>query len=122
MKQPRLIPLRFIRLRDAPHYLGMDKRLFNTLVRPYISEVPIEKQGIGFDIPQLNAWADKYFEQHARPPKKVINEEMAIKKPVATQPAKHNKKPLPHSLDDEFEKLLGTIYKKHGKTKRNTVS
>lgn len=33
---PPLAP-RFIRLRDAPHYLGMDKNRFNREVRPQLT-------------------------------------------------------------------------------------
>ncbi len=40
---------RFIRLRDAPHYLGMDKNRLNTEVRPLLMEIPIGEQGITFD-------------------------------------------------------------------------
>ena len=36
---------RIIRFRDAPHYLGMDRNRFNAEVRPYVTEVPIYKQG-----------------------------------------------------------------------------
>jgi len=37
---PPLAP-RFIRLRDAPHYLGMDKNRFNREVRPQLTTIPI---------------------------------------------------------------------------------
>ena len=40
---------RFIRFRDAPGYLGMDKDRFNAEVRPYLIEIPIGKQGVAFD-------------------------------------------------------------------------
>jgi hypothetical protein len=43
-----LIP-RFIRLRDAPSYLGMDKNRFNRDVRPLLAVIPIGTQGIAFD-------------------------------------------------------------------------
>jgi hypothetical protein len=32
---------RFIRLRDAPRYLGMDKNRFNREVRPALTNLPI---------------------------------------------------------------------------------
>lgn len=44
-----MIVPRFIRFRDAPTYLGMDKDRFNAEVRPYLIEIPIGKQGIAFD-------------------------------------------------------------------------
>ncbi len=40
---------RFIRLRDAPSYLGMDRNRFNRDVRPLLSAIPIGTQGIAFD-------------------------------------------------------------------------
>jgi hypothetical protein len=41
--------LRLIRLRDAPTYLGMDKNLFNTQVRPNLTQLPIGNHGVAFD-------------------------------------------------------------------------
>ena len=49
---------RFIRLRDAPTYLGMDRHSFNLHVRSYLTEIPIGKRGIGFDRLDLDAYAD----------------------------------------------------------------
>ena len=51
---------RFIRLRDAPQYLGMDKNRFNRDVRPHVTVIPIGTQGIAFDRVDLDAWADEY--------------------------------------------------------------
>ena len=47
-EQQRLLP-RIIRFRDAPFYLGMDRNRFNREVRPQLTQIPIGKQGIGFD-------------------------------------------------------------------------
>ncbi len=62
MMQPRLI-----RLRDAPTYLGMDKNRFNNEVRPLLTAIPIGKQGIAFDVLELNAWVDHYKSRNGRP-------------------------------------------------------
>jgi hypothetical protein len=51
---------RFIRLRDAPSYLGMDKNRFNRDVRPLLPAIPIGTQGIAFDRLDLDSWADDY--------------------------------------------------------------
>ena len=51
---------RVIRFRDAPRYVGMDRNLFNAEVRPYLTEIPIGKQGVGFDRLELDAWLDEY--------------------------------------------------------------
>ncbi len=51
---------RFIRLRDVPSYLGMDKNRFNRDVRPHLCAIAIGTQGIAFDRVDLDAWADEY--------------------------------------------------------------
>jgi hypothetical protein len=53
-------PPRFIRLRDAPSHLGMDKNRFNREVRPLLSAIPIGTQGIAFDRLDLDTWPDDY--------------------------------------------------------------
>ena len=53
-----IILARFIRLRDAPLYLGMDRNRFNDEVRPFLTVIPIGKQGIAFDRLDLDAWAE----------------------------------------------------------------
>jgi len=61
-----LLP-RLIRLRDAAHYLGMDRNRFNTEVRPFLTEVPIGRQGIAFDRLELDAWVEDYVSCNGRP-------------------------------------------------------
>ena len=58
---------RFIRLRDAPSYLGMDKNRFNRDVRPCLSAIPIGTQGIAFDRLDLDTWADDYKSRNGHP-------------------------------------------------------
>ncbi len=60
--QPRLI-----RLRDAPFYLGMDRNRFSREVRPYLTEIPIGKQGIAYDRLELDAWVEEYKICNGRP-------------------------------------------------------
>ncbi|WP_020483067.1 hypothetical protein [Methylomonas sp. MK1] len=57
---------RFIRIRDAPFYLGMDKNRFNTEVRPSLTEIKIGQQGIAFDRIELDAWADEYVRRFGK--------------------------------------------------------
>ncbi len=57
---------RFLRLRDAPNYVGMDRNRFNIEVRPHLVEVPIGKQGVAFDRYELDAWADRYIAGRGR--------------------------------------------------------
>ena len=62
----RYLP-RFVRLRDAPDYLGMDRNRFNRLVRPNLVVIPIGRQGIAFDRLDLDDWADQYKSRNGRP-------------------------------------------------------
>lgn len=57
---------RFIRMRDAPAYLGMDKNRFSKEVRIKLTEIPMGVQGIAFDRLELDAWADQYIERNGR--------------------------------------------------------
>ena len=66
---PAIAP-RILRFRDAPRYLGMDRNRFNTEVRPYLTEVPIGKQGVGFDRLELDAWFEDYKSRNGRPARK----------------------------------------------------
>ncbi len=68
---PKVQP-RIIRFRDAAFYLGMDRNRFNVEVRPYLTEVPIGKQGVGFDRLELDAWLDDYIARNGRPAQKGI--------------------------------------------------
>src|SRR5208283_4355778 len=60
---------RLIRLRNAATYLGMDKNRFNDEVRPFLVEIPIGKQGIGFDRLDLDVWFEEYKDRNGRPGK-----------------------------------------------------
>ncbi len=64
----QLLLRRFYRRRDAPLYLGMDRNRFDKEVRPYLTVIPIGKQGIAFDRLELDAWADHYESRNGRPP------------------------------------------------------
>jgi len=70
LRHAPLVQPRIIRFRDAPFYLGMDRNRFNAEVRPYLTEVPIGKQGIGFDRLELDAWLDDYIARNGRPAQK----------------------------------------------------
>src|ERR1700683_962548 len=61
-----LVP-RFIRVRDAPTYLGMDKNRFNREVRPLVPAIPIGTQGVAFDRLDLDSWADEYKSRNGHP-------------------------------------------------------
>ena len=63
----RTILPRLLRYRDAPSYVGMDRNRFNADVRPYLTEIPIGKQGIAFDRLELDAWVEDYKSRIGRP-------------------------------------------------------
>jgi predicted DNA-binding transcriptional regulator AlpA len=56
---------RILRAKQAPSYLGMSRDVFNKIVRPYVREFPIGKQGVAFDRNELDQWADAYIANHA---------------------------------------------------------
>jgi predicted DNA-binding transcriptional regulator AlpA len=64
--QVAILP-RLLRLRDVPAYLGMDRNRFNAEVRPYVTAIPIGRQGIAFDRLELDAWVDDYVSCNGRP-------------------------------------------------------
>jgi len=99
---------RIIRFQDAPRYLGMDRNRFNAEVRPHVAEIPIGKDGIGFDRHDLDAWADEYKRRNGRPA------------PIAGQKSPANEYPASSrrpeaglstssSLDGEFGEGLAQI-------------
>jgi hypothetical protein len=61
---------RVVRARDAPRYLGMDRNRFNAEVRPYVTEVSIGTQGVGFDRLDLDSWFEDYKSRNGRPARK----------------------------------------------------
>jgi hypothetical protein len=71
---PALLP-RFVRLRDAPFYLGMDRNRFNAEVRQFLTCIPIGRQGVAFDRLELDAWVEDYVSRNGRRPKAPILED-----------------------------------------------
>jgi hypothetical protein len=58
---------RFVRLRDAPRYLAMDKNRFNREVRLRVTVIPIGTQSIAFDRLDLDTWAEDRKRCNGRP-------------------------------------------------------
>ncbi len=52
--------VRFLRPRNVPQFIGMNKNSFAANVRPYLTEIPIGAQGIAFDGLAIEAHADYY--------------------------------------------------------------
>lgn len=54
-------PPRILRAGPPPAYLGMSRGAFAEMVRPYVKEIRIGKQGAGFDKYELDQWTDHYI-------------------------------------------------------------
>lgn len=107
--QPRLI-----RMRDAPGYVGMDKRVFNEEVRPQIREIKIGKQGIAFDRLDLDAWVDQHIEREcpaASNSKRRMKRWDAKERQVSKNAGDFGTL-TKQSLDAEFAKVLAQISSK----------
>ena len=97
-------PPRFIRLRDAAYYLGMDRNRFSKEVRPYVTEIRIGVQGIAFDRNDLDAWADQYKLENGRLGRQVINVSSANKRTNSINTSKSATSD--NSTSEELSKLL----------------
>jgi hypothetical protein len=58
---------RFIRLRDAPGFFGMDRSVFTKEIRPLLTEIRIGRQGIAFDRLDMGRIAEEYKQRYGRP-------------------------------------------------------
>jgi len=105
--QYRVLP-RFIRLRDAAIYLGMERHRFNFEVRSDIAEIPIGKQGIAFDRLDLDTWADHYKRRVSRP-KLTERGELWDEKQQDSVKGVSIGALISKSLDDEYEKALAQL-------------
>jgi hypothetical protein len=110
------LPPRLIRFRDAPHYLGMDKNRFKTEVRPYLTEIPIGKQGIAFDRLDLDTWVDQYKDRNGRPGKqKGVKKPWDERRSPALSTGKGRGTSIRLSEEEEFAKALERVTSKKRK-------
>lgn len=93
----RMLP-RFIRHKDAPAYLGVDRNKFDAEIRPGLTEIPLGKRSLAFDRLDLDAWADEYKRRNGRSSRKnrklsCEQEQMVSKSPkMAKGPSTSNTK------------------------------
>ena len=66
---PVLLP-RLLRPAQAAAYLGIGDTIFERDVRPYLTEIPLGKTGVGFDRFDLDEWVDDHKARRGRPPRK----------------------------------------------------
>ena len=107
-------PVRLIRLRDIPRYLGMNKNSFNAEVRPLLVEIPIGKKGIAFDKLDLDDWVDHYKECNGRPTKLPTEEKKLwdVNTCQALPKGKMSGISTKSLTDAEFMKALDQVIKK----------
>jgi len=105
---------RVVRFRDAPAYLGIDRNRFNAEVRPFLTEVPIGTQGIGFDRLELDAWFEDYKSRNGRPAQKGENVWDANAYPVLSRGPESGTS-TSRSSGGEFAKALAQLASKKPK-------
>jgi hypothetical protein len=104
--RPNITP-RFIRLRDAPQFFGMDKNRFNAEIRPFLREIRIGRQGRAFDRLEMEAFADDYKLTHSyRAP--VDRSGMRLPSGARTT-ARALRRALPSVRDRKFSRALQRV-------------
>jgi hypothetical protein len=109
---------RFIRFRDAPTYLGMDRNRFNAEVRGDLTEIPIGIQGVAFDRLELDAWAEQHKSRNGRPGRAKGASIWDAKGRPASSSEKGSGTSTSTSVGGEFAKALERL----GSRKRNASS
>ncbi len=94
---------RVIRLRDAPHYLGMNINRFNEEVRPYVTEVRIGSKGVAFDRTELDEWFQAYKSRNGRPPARTRREPQRSEGRTALIQERSS---TSRTIDDEYKRAL----------------
>ncbi|MCG7932702.1 MAG: hypothetical protein N0E44_22035 [Candidatus Thiodiazotropha lotti] len=117
VSKPVLIP-RLLRLRDAPHYLGMDRNRFNNEVRPYLTEIPIGEQGIAFDRLEIDGWVDEYIQRNGRPGRPTGDQLWDAKQPRGSKNVQASGTSTNASAGGEFARALARI----SSQRRNSTS
>lgn len=103
---------RIIRKRDAPFYLGMCPHVFDELVRPHVTVIPIGKGGIGFDRIELDEWLEKHKALHGIKPIRADElPEKVFKTKTKPRPIKKN------HASKEFDAALAAVMDRKKKRK-----
>jgi len=84
----------------------MDRNRFNTEVRPYLTEIPIGKQGIAFDRLDLDAWVDQYKSRNGRPGQRKGDQLWDAKERPASSCGGRLGISIKSSTDKELKRLL----------------
>ena len=81
----KAIEPRIIRVSQALFYCGMSDRVFNAEIRPFLTEIRIGVQGVGFDRFELDQVLSDYIRRYGRAPTRFMESEQCKneKNPVA---------------------------------------
>ena len=79
---------RIIRAGYAKAYAGMSERVFNRAIRPFLREIEIGEQGVGFDRVELDRVLEQYIESHSTPAKEVFSARLADTESLKTEKLK----------------------------------
>jgi len=110
----KLLPVqpRLIRFSVAPAYVGMDRNRFNQEVRPFLTEIPIGKQGIAFDRLELDAWVEDYKSRIGRPGRLIGETIWDVKDRQVSSNVTASGISTSASADSEFAKALAVLTSK----------
>jgi hypothetical protein len=85
----------------------MDPNRFNAEVRPCVTEIPVGKQGIGFDRLDLDAWFEDYKSRNGRPGKrKGVDKPWDVRKFPVSSTGKEYGTSTKLCEEEEFAKAL----------------
>ena len=119
------IPIRFIRLKDAPNFFGVARGFFDKFIRPSLNEIWLgetPQSGIVYDICDLHAQADIMKERNGRPAEKGKSIwDVKIESEVCTSskdPAQKSGMFKARSSERELEKALKLSQEKRRKSSK----
>jgi excisionase family DNA binding protein len=69
MKNSPALPPYWLTLQQAAAYLNLNRNVFDSLVRPHLTEIPVGER-VRFDRAELERWADGYVAKFGRVPGK----------------------------------------------------
>ena len=113
---------RFVRQKDAPEFFGVSRGFFNKFIRPSLTEIWLgenPQSGIGFDLFQLNEFADRLVARNERPARKGEALWDAKQKALGLKSSKCSDLPtgistVP-STEDELDKVLAQTMRRQQK-------
>lgn len=106
MSKPLEFQPRIIRAGSAYRYCGMGRELFNEEIRPFVREIPIGQQGIGFDRLELDAALDEYIARRGHAPAQKWSDTSCRKTAMASASVAGSGISKRELMGDDFGSLL----------------